>query len=337
MKAYNTVNTVNTVNKNEDRFTLPLIHGKDTYNINPTVFKKVIGQKEACKKLGFFVQSHSKVTPMPTMLFSGSQGLGKTYMAEKVAKALGRELIEVNCGTIEKAKDFIDGILFKKVMGDKSKTILLDEAHKLSSEITTILLSLLNPNAENINYLSYKNWVVEFDMSKINIIFASTDGHRIFKPLLNRCVEIYFHTYSNKNLFRILKLYSKGVSIECDAVDVSYACRGRARDAFVLSQNILRHSIMNNKKVFDTSSWADVREIFGIHEYGLNNQEVELLKTIKDNAPISCRNLAVKLGVNESNIESELEIRPRELGFIKNGTRGRKLSEEGLEYLKGKK
>ena len=57
----------------------------DVSNKNLEVFKTVIGQPEACKKLGFFIDSHSEATPFPTMLFSGSQGLGKSYMAKKVA------------------------------------------------------------------------------------------------------------------------------------------------------------------------------------------------------------------------------------------------------------
>jgi len=109
------------------------------------LFSGVIGQEEAIKKLAFFVQSDSKTTPFPTMLFTGSQGLGKSYLASKTTKALVRRFVEVNCGTIQKAKQFIEEILLGRVLGETPVTLFLDEAHKLSSEVAVLLLSFLNP------------------------------------------------------------------------------------------------------------------------------------------------------------------------------------------------
>ena len=115
------------MNENE-RYVLPLVT-KDGEVKGSGTFEKVIGQVEARKKLAFYVDSHSATTPFPTMLFSGSQGLGKTFMAQKVADALGRELVDVNCSTIETMQDLIEGVLIGKVAGDTPKTILIGRAH----------------------------------------------------------------------------------------------------------------------------------------------------------------------------------------------------------------
>lgn len=328
---------MNTDNDRLNKFTIPLVLDRDQI-VDPAgikVFDSIIGQEEVIRKLKFFVGSHSAKTPCPTLLFSGSQGLGKSFMAQKVAQALGRELVEINSGTIETADDFIEGILINKVAGYAPKTLLLDEAHTLSPEIMTNLLTLLNPTPTNINRLAYKNWYIEYDFSKLNVVLATTDAHRIFKPLLNRCVEIYFNLYSFKELYAILKSYLPGISLRCNPVALAYACRGRARDAYLLSQNISRYCVMNKTKLFDKEAWNNIKSIFGIHTCGLKSQEVELLRIIAENAPISLTNLAVKMGLNTSNIESEIEIRPRELGFIDNESRGRVLTDQGKTYLKG--
>lgn len=323
-------------NESNERYIIPLVT-KNTKIMGSKSFSNVIGQVEARKKLSFFVDSHSDATPFPTMLFTGSQGLGKSYMAQKIADSLSRELITVNCGTIETAQDFIEGVLIGRVAGENPKTILLDEAHKLSPEITTNLLTLLNPNQSNKTFLAYKNWLIEYDFTRINVILATTDAHRIFKPLLNRCEEVYFHTYSNKELFDILGMYLPDIRIACDKSDISYACRGRARDAFLLSQKIQRYCTMHGVNVFNNEDWKEIKDIFGIHPFGLKTEEVRLLKIISESQPISSNNLAVRMGVNVQNIESEIEVRPRELGFIENGTRGRALTEDGKKYLKGQK
>jgi Holliday junction DNA helicase RuvB len=314
------------------KYAIPLITGQ-MENIDLSVFNSIIGQKEAIKKLKFFVGAHSEITPFPTMLFTGSQGLGKSFMSAKIAEALGRDLVELNCGTIEKADDFINKVLLDEVAGDRGKVILLDEAHQLSPEITTLLLTLLNPNAANKNHISYRNWSIEYDFSRITTILATTDAHKIFKPLLNRCVEIYYHLYSNEDLFEIIKYYTKGVKISADSVDLAYACRGRARDAFLLSQNIQRYCTMENTDELTKKGWKGLRSIFSIHEKGLKTSEVELMKILSDNGPMSCSNLAIKMGVSPSNIESELEIRTRELGFIRSSPKGRCLTDDGRAYL----
>jgi Holliday junction resolvasome RuvABC ATP-dependent DNA helicase subunit len=306
----------------------------DATTIGSEPLDKIIGQEEARKKLSFFVDSNSNSTPFPTMLFTGSQGLGKTFMAQKVSNALGREFIDVNCSTIETTEDFINGVLIEKVAGSTPKTILMDEAHTMTQEVTTNLLTLLNPNATNKNHIPYKNWLIEYDFARINIIFATTDAHKIFKPLLNRCEEIYFHIYSNAELFRILSFYLPGIKIACDKEDISYACRGRARDAFALSQKVQRYCNKEGVNVFNGNDWNNLKDIFSIYPCGLKTEEVSLLKIIGESEQISSANLAVRMGVNIQNIESELEIRPRELGFIESGARGRILTDKGKKYLK---
>lgn len=317
------------------KYTIPLVINSEQ-SIQPkgiTIFDSIIGQPEAIKKLKFFVGSNSINTPIPTMLFTGSQGLGKSFMADKVSCAIGSELITINCGTIETSEDFIEGVLINKVAGYIPKTLLLDEAHELSSEITTSLLTLLNPNDSNVNKLCYKQWIIEFDFSKINVILATTDAHRIFRPLLNRCEEVYFNLYSHEDLYAILKNYLPGITLNCSPDELSYACRGRARDAYSLAQNISRYCTMNKTKTFNDKAWGTVKDIFGVHYLGLKTQEVDLLKIISESEPISLTNLAVKMGLNTSNVESEIEIRPRELGLIENAARGRVLTSIGHNYV----
>jgi len=322
-----------TENDTVKQFALHLIGNVDACQVNSAVLRDIIGQDDARKKLVFFVDSHSNETPFPTMLFSGSQGLGKTFMAEKISKALGRRLIEVNCTTIETDKQFIEQILLERVIGDKPVTLLLDESHKLSSEVTNLLLSFLNPNSDNANSVNYKHLSIEYDLSKINVIFATTDAHKMFRPLVNRCEEIYFHTYNEDELYKILKLYLWDHTLKANKKDLALACRGRARDAFKLSQHIKRFCSMRDTNQLTKEGWSELKDIFGIYANGLSKQEVQLLKLIKDEGPISCRNLAIKMNVNENNIESEIEIRVKELGFIMSTSRGRCLTDEGEKYL----
>jgi Holliday junction resolvasome RuvABC ATP-dependent DNA helicase subunit len=86
----------------------------------------LIGQPEVAKKLNFFVASDTPSTPIPTMLFSGSQGLGKTFTSHMVAKALDRKIVEVNCGGLTEREQLYNDILLNRVNGYEHVTLLFD-------------------------------------------------------------------------------------------------------------------------------------------------------------------------------------------------------------------
>lgn len=305
-------------------------------NVN-TDFNGVVGQKSVTNKLSFFMETHSKSTPVPTMIFTGSHGLGKTYIASKMAKGMGRKYVEVNCGSIKTEKDFLYNILINRVVGDEPVTILMDESHELSQDITTLLLTLLNPNKSMENSIYIDGWNFIYNMSNINIIFATTDAHKMFKPLLNRCERIYFESYNENDLLQMVYMYSPSVTFKCDKKELALACRGRGRDAFNLSQKINRYVMSKNNGDggFLEEDWSYLKDVFEIFPMGLNKQEVQLLDIINKHEPISCNNIALSMMINSENVESEIEIRPRELGLIASTTRGRVLTGKGKKYMEG--
>jgi Holliday junction resolvasome RuvABC ATP-dependent DNA helicase subunit len=267
-------------------------------------FDGFIGQKSVIKKLKFFIMSSLDV-PFPSLLLTGSHGLGKTFLAEKIAKSLGRKFISINCGSIKKKEDFINSVVLSV---DGPTTIFFDEAHSLSKEITTVLLSLLNPTSDNANMFTHDGVNFMHDLKRVNVMFATTDAHAMFKPLKNRCYPVYFSPYSDDSVVDILKLYLGKVDLKCNLTDVAESCRSRARDAFLLAQNMKRYISVSGAKAIGPKEWKDIKDTFEIFPKGLNREEVNLLRVVKDFGPISCANLALKLMVNEDNVKEELEV-----------------------------
>lgn len=316
---------------------IDLIKNLNSKKANPINFENsLIGQPEIATKLNFFVGSNGSNIPFPTMLFSGSQGLGKTFTAYMVAKALGRKIVEVNCGSLKDRSNLYDDVLLNRVCGHDPVTLLFDEAHKIPEVVATELLSLTNPNDSFCNEVDYKNSTIVFDMNKINIIFATTDANRLLRPLVNRCEEIYFNLYTHVDLMKILKLYLVDCKIKVPnkvSTEIGYACRGRARTAFLLAQNIRRYCNIHHVNVLDEKGWVEFTNIFGVFPLGLNNKEIKLMKILDKSNVLSCSNLAVRLGVTEENIKDEWEQRPKELELVQNSSRGRSLTRHGKEYL----
>ena len=297
-------------------------------------FYRVVGQNSVKNKLEFFLKSNKSNAAMPTFLFTGSHGLGKTYTAETIARSLSRRFVEVNCQTVETTKDLVEKILLDKVLGEKPVTLLLDEAHRLNDSITTLLLTLLSPNKDNMNILEYRDCKIVFDLTRINTIFATTDSYKMFPALVNRCETVYFNSYNNAELIEMLQMYLPTIILKANKEDMAYACRGRGRDTYLLAQKIKRYCDTNDSTCIDQVGWDYLKSIFGIHELGLNDQELNLIRIVNDAGTISCSGIATKMMISEDTVEAEIEPRPRELGLLTSTSRGRQLTKEGLDYIK---
>ena len=328
-----TIETMDKVTTNDDVLTMPIIFGENDLNVNLDLMDSIIGQTEAIGKLKFYAEAHSMGCHMPTLLFTGSHGLGKTFLSEMLAKTLNREFILINASDIKSVESFKEFIM-DKVSGINPKTVLIDESHELNDKVGTLLLSLLNPNKNGYNDMAYdNNHDLRYDFNKINLIFATTDAHAMLAPLKNRCKSVYFHPYENHELISILKMYLPDIDFDCDIEDLSWACRGRARDAYLLSDEIRRYCTMKKTKSLNGKGWNTLKMILSIHAYGLYTEEVNLLHVLADHNRISAKNLAAYVGRDIKSVEDELEPRLKELGFIGSDSRGRFLTDKGKAYV----
>jgi len=312
---------------------ISLVRSTDPHPVTSGIFENILGQNEARATLDFFLKSHNRSTPFPTLMLTGGHGLGKTFFAGKVATALGRKLHVYNCVTLKDENDFVARVIHDVFSAQKPATILLDETQSIKNDVATTLLSLLNPVASHINMVTVGGVKITWDMTLINVIFATTDAYKIEKPLRNRCHEIYFYPYTEDDLFNILKNYLPDVSIECSKMDLALTCRGRARDAYGLSLNIRRYLEMNGGKVFSQTDLNRLKGMLAVQPMGLTRAEVEVLKAIAEHQPVSVSNLAIRLMTTINVVEEDLEIRLRELGFIESSSRGRNITPLGKKYL----
>jgi Holliday junction resolvasome RuvABC ATP-dependent DNA helicase subunit len=304
-------------------------------------FDEMIGQSKTKSVLGFYIDAFEKTEILPHMFIVGQRGQGKTMLATQVAKnlrskTLGRvkPMLTINCSTLKNVRQFIEDIVLQYVR-DQHITLFFDEVHEMPVPIQTCLLTVLNPNKNNMNTLRFEDYHIEFDFSKISFIFATTDPQRVITPLKDRCRMVHMEEYQYNELGEIVKNNSEDLEFDDETLsDIASVCRGNARNATLMAKdNILQFARRHNVSFIDMDIWGRIKSVLGILPLGLENTELQILKVLKVRNVCSLTNISAVTGLSAQALRAEFELYPLKHNLMEIAQGGRRLTHHGRKYL----
>lgn len=301
------------------------------------MFNDIIGQEGVKKKLGFFIDCYKRNGVSPHLFFVAPKGCGKTMFAIQYGKEMEivnpeKKVRLVNCSSIKGMKGFFDSIVIPHI-SDKDVTFIFDEASELPKDVTMALLTILNPNPQNSTTFSYLDYTAEFDFKRQTFIFCTSEGHKVFHALVDRLTRVDLESYSVGDLGEVLCKAVPNVSFEKKLLNtVAETLRGNPRQATKMGNNI--KNFLGDSKDFTPKEWESLRGSLNIMPYGVNENELALLRILRERTQATLTALAATTGMTRSAIQRDVETYLLRLNMIRVEVGGRQLTQKGLEFVR---
>lgn len=173
-----------------------------TLKYRPSTFEDVVGQDATVKSLKNLVTTGLPVS----ILLSGPSGCGKTTLARIVALTGGCEpgnILEIDAATktgIDDMREIMDLIQISPLTKNRTRVIIVDEAHALSKQATTSLLKSMEEPPEGVHW-----------------ILCTTEATKIPKNIKTRCHQYEIKSVESSKLLELLTTVVKNESIEIDS------------------------------------------------------------------------------------------------------------------------
>lgn len=306
-----------------------------------TLFPTIIGQHPAKRKFEFYIKAFERTGIVPNIMLTAPKGAGKTMLARAFARNLimpntmqPKRYIELNCATIKNLRQFVEMIMIPYMQNEEA-TFLFDECHMLPKDVTMALLTITNPNKDNFNTFSYEGSDIDIDFKKLTFLFATTEPQDVFHALIDRMERIDLDDYSYDELGQILLLNTEKIRFSGDIVSkhIAPALRGNGRAAQKMATNIKAYVAANKTKTFKLLDWKELCRILDIMPHGLNKTELRYLRTLHREGTVRLYNLAAKLQMTRSAIQSDAETYLQKLNFIEATNNGRQLTIQAKEMF----
>jgi Holliday junction DNA helicase RuvB len=306
--------------------------------LRPSLFSDFTGQPKVKERLEIAVAAAQKrKEPLDHILLSGPPGLGKTTLANILAKAMGSSMKATSGPTIEKASD-LAGLLTNLEEGD---VLFIDEIHRLQKTIEEYLYPAMEDFKLDIIIDSGPNArSVRLNLPRFTLIGATTRSGLLSSPLLTRFgmrerLDYYIASDLDKIVMRSANLL--GVEIETSgAHEIARRSRGTPRIANNLLRRVRDYAEVRHDGKITVPVADKALAMLEIDENGLDEMDKRILEAIIvkfGGGPVGVNSLAVAVGEEPDTIEEVYEPYLIMEGFLNRTPQGRVATEASYKKL----
>ena len=307
-------------------------------SIRPQTLLDFTGQEAARKNLKVFIEAaKSRGDALDHVLFVGPPGLGKTTLAQIVARELGVNFRSTSGPVIAKAGD----LAAQLTNLEERDVLFIDEIHRLNPAVEEILYPAMEDfQLDLIIGEGPAARSVKIDLAKFTLVGATTRAGLLTTPLRDRFgIPVRLNFYTVEELQSIVARGARvlGVPMSSDgANEIARRSRGTPRIAGRLLRRVRDFAIVDGD-VSVTREVADkaLRQL-DVDAIGLDQMDRRYLIMIAENfngGPVGIETIAAALSEPRDAIEDIIEPYLLQQGFLQRTPRGRLLTTNAFRHL----
>jgi holliday junction DNA helicase RuvB len=307
-------------------------------SIRPLQLGEFIGQQQAQENLKVFIAAaKARGEALDHVLFVGPPGLGKTTLAQIVARELGVSFRSTSGPVIAKAGD----LAAQLTNLEERDVLFIDEIHRL------------NPAVEEILYPAMEDYQldliigegpaarsVKIDLPKFTLVGATTRAGLLTTPLRDRFgipIRLNFYTVEELELIVTRGARVLGIGMSPDgANEIARRARGTPRIAGRLLRRVRDVAIVEGAATVTRAISDKALTMLDVDSIGLDLMDRRYLLTIAEKfsgGPVGIETMTAALSEPRDAIEDIIEPYLLQQGFLQRTPRGRLLTDAAFRHL----
>lgn len=297
-------------------------------SLRPQRLAEFIGQEKVKQSLRIWIDAAlARREPLDHAVFYGPPGLGKTTLAELIARELGVNIRTTSGPALEKPADLV-GTLTNLREGD---ILFIDEIHRLRPIIEEFLYPAMEDYKIDIRLSDGpKAQTITMPIERFTLIGATTRFGMLTPPMRARFgIVERLNYYPVEDLEQIVTRSGMVLNVEIaegGAHEIARRSRGTPRVANRLLRRVRDYAQVKANGVITKDVASQLLRMIDVDEFGLDDMDARILKTIIekfDGGPVGLNNIGAAIGEDSTTIEEVYEPFLVQHGFLQRTPRGR--------------